>query len=81
MKIPYKVTVKGKGNDVNVSVYPQPIATKDEYIEHVATRVKDVIIANSMQTNNFFTRQRLKNQMISVLEQLHAQGYIKPKED
>lgn len=82
-KFPYKVTVKGKGNDVNVVVDPPPVASSPEHAEHVTKRVSDVIMANSnsMKANTFRTRAMLKAQLTSVLQQLHAQGMITPKKE
>lgn len=80
MASPYKVKVTSKGkDDIHVKVSPEPIA-KQGYQEHVTQRVSEVLLQQSI-TNSMIGRLRLKNQLSSVLEQLHVQGFIEPKKE
>ena len=80
MTMPYKVSVKAKGNDVNVVVTPRPIVTKPEFSMVVAGRIQDTLIDSKLR-NTWVGRMTLKKELISILEDFHEQGMIKPKED
>lgn len=80
MATPYKVTVTGKGNDMNVMIRPQPIAVKDELITVVAGRFQKALLSPDIR-NTVLGRGKLKKELESILEDYHAQGIIRPKEE
>lgn len=80
MAIPYRVTVKGKGNDIHVIVKPQPIATKEAYLPVITKRIQGIILGAGNKPNSILTRARLKHELIKALTDFHEQGMIKPKE-
>lgn len=80
MASPYKVTVTGKGNDMNVVIRPQPIAVKDELITVVAGRFQKALMDESIR-NTMTGRAKLKRELETILEDFHAQKMIRPKEE
>jgi hypothetical protein len=77
---PYKVSVTGKDNDMNVVIRPQPIATKDEYINVVSGRFQKALMSPDIR-NTMSGRAKLKKELESILEDYHAQGLIQPKKE
>jgi hypothetical protein len=80
MAMPYKVTITGKGNDMNVVIRPQPIAVKDELITVVAGRFQKALMNESIR-NTFTGRAKLKKELEDILADYHAQGLIQPREE
>jgi hypothetical protein len=80
MASPYKVTVTGKGNDMNVNIRPQPIATKDELITVVAGRFQKALMSPDIR-NTILGRAKLKKELEAILADYHGQGMIRPKEE
>jgi len=81
MAIPYKVTVKGKGSDIHVTVEPQPIAAKEEYLPVITKRIQGIILEAGNRPNSILARARLKCELMEALTDFHEQGMIKPKEE
>lgn len=80
MTMPYKVTVTGKGNDMNVVIRPQPVAVKEELIQVVAGRFQKALIDEGIK-NTMFGRKKLKAELEAILLDFHKQGLIHPKEE
>lgn len=80
MTIPYKVKVTGKGNDMHVSIFPQPIAVKEEYTKVVAGRFQKALMSADIK-NTVIGRARLKAELEDILRDYHNQKMIKPKEE
>lgn len=79
MTMPYRVSVTGKDNSVNVKIDPQPIATKEEYALVVTGRFQKVLLNPGIR-NTLLGRSKLRKELLDVLRDFHAQGLIKPKE-
>jgi hypothetical protein len=80
LTIPYKVTVTGKDNDMNVVIRPQPIATKEEYITVVSGRFQKALMDSGIR-NTVSGRAKLKKELESILADYHSQGLIQPKKE
>lgn len=79
MRFPYTVTVTTKNNDLNVSVVPSPVATKEEYIPVVAGTVQKLLMDDSIR-NTILGRAKLKKELTDALRGFHKQDMIKPKD-
>jgi hypothetical protein len=77
MAFPYRVTVKKKGDDIHVTVDPQPIATKEAYLPVIVKRFQGIIM--KPRENTIFSRASLKHEIIEALKDFHSQGMIVPK--
>jgi len=81
MSFPYKVTVKKKGkNDIHIKVDPQPVCTEQHYATIVSGKIQNLLLDESYVKDSIFGRVRLKQALIDILKDYHAQGIIKPKE-
>lgn len=77
MTFPYKVTVKSKGDGIDVKVRPQPVATKDVYLKVVTGSFQNALLNSNIQ-NTLLGRARLKSELTDLLRSFHEQGMIRP---
>ena len=79
---PYTVVVSKEGtNDVNVTVLPPPIATKDEYLTIVTGTFTRILTDTESLSNTPKGRETLRKKIVDALETFHRQGMIRPVEE
>ncbi len=76
----YKVTVSGKGNDVNVTVRPQPVVTREAYTPVVTGTMQRILTATGVR-NTMLSRAKLKKDLIEALKSFHDQDMIRPVDE
>jgi len=81
MTMPYKVEVKSKGNQIVVTVHPQPEVTNDKYLGVVTGHIQGVILRAGSGPNSRMRRAKLKRELIRYLQDFHDQQMIKPREE
>lgn len=80
MTSPYKVKVTGNGNDVQVTIRPQPVAVKEELTPVIAGKFQKALMNPDIR-NTFVGRAKLKSELESILADFHAQKLIEPREE
>ena len=80
MTSPYKVKVTGNGNDVQVTIRPQPVAVKEELTTVIAGKFQKALMSPDIR-NTYLGRAKLKKELESILADFHAQKLIEPREE
>jgi hypothetical protein len=81
--MPYTVTVTKKrgteGEDVHITVNPQPICTKDEFIPVVQKSIERTLFENfAGKPNDARTRALMRKEIEDKLSNYHSQQMIRP---
>lgn len=79
-KFPYVVKIKGSGRDINITVRPKPVATKEQYIKAISSRINGIILKYGKKSNSFMTRMHIKKELTDALMDFHKKHMIKPLE-